>query len=406
MPRGKPRKDKVAAAAAAAAAAAVKATQDASVKLNWASDADDDENAADLTDEMITGLEQIAEDSGEVVWELYADTPIEKAGQIRKLATSELRRVRDECLGYGPGEYHVIARKEDGTFAKGSRTNIKISAFAARTIPLPNAPLLDPATLIAQIEERAEKRRLEAKRERDQELRFWAPILAPVGVELAKGLMGRGGGGSVKELVEALVGAKQLIGGGTSDVDTLLKGIELARDLEPAKANGSTWQDVLLNGVRELRPLAENLVSQRRVNQTNTPVQLHTAPVAALPAAAAATAAAPTAATGNDPMLTMIEPLLQRLATELEEYAANGAEPGLAAEALLAKVPRMISSQVQPAQMKEWLTQPNWWEWVLKFRPSLTPYQGFCDDVRLGLLSIFEAELNPPSTSQGEPEEE
>lgn len=406
---GKPRKDKVAAAAAAAATAAVKASQESSLRLAWASDDSDDEGE-ELREEIIAGLEQIHEEAGDVSWELYADTPADKAGQIRKLATSELRRVRDECLSYGPGEYHVIARGPDGTFVKKSRYNIRISHFARPPSSSSNTPAVDPMALIQQLDDRAEKRRLAAKQERDQNIKFWAPILAPIGVELAKGLLGRGGGDSIKDLVGALVGAKELLGGAkTSEVDTLLKGIELARDLAPENSKGSTWQDVLLNGLRELRPLAET-VANRKLGVTppaNTqPIQFQTA-ATQLPAPAGNGAKPPdsttaTGAAGEEPMWPIIEPLLQRLASELEEYCANGAEPSLAAEALLAKVPRVLANQIQPQQVKEWLSLPNWWELTVRFRPTLSPYQGFCDDVRLTLLQIFEREINPPPEEDAE----
>lgn len=406
---GKPRKDKVERAAAAAAAAAVRASQDNVVKLAWASD-DTDEDGEELREEIIAGLEQIHEEAGDVSWELYADTPADKAGQIRKLATSELRRLRDECLSYGPGEYHVIARGPDGTFVKKSRYNIRISHFARPATPPTNTPSIDPIALLQQLDDRQEKRRIAARAEREQTIKFWAPILAPLGVELAKGLFGRSGGDSIKDLVGALVGVKDLIGGGkTSEVETLLKGIELARDMAPENTKGSTWQDVLLNGLRELRPLAETITNRKlgvAPPAPAQPVQFQTAPAQlAAPAGngvSPPTSVTATGAAGEDPMWPIIEPLLQRLAAELEEYAGNGAEATLAAEALLAKVPRLIASQIQPQQMKEWLTQGNWWELAVKFRPSLAPYQGFCDDVRLTLLQVFEEQLNPPADKDDE----
>jgi hypothetical protein len=411
----------VAAAAAAAAAAAVRATHDeeeSGVRLKWATDEDDDDDG-EVSDEILQGLAQIDEQAGgEIVWwELYCDSPIDKAGQIRKLSTSEIKGVRDECLQLGPGEYHVIARHKKGTFIKGSRLRIKISGFARPAAAPASTPAAatDPMLIMQRWDERMEQRRLAAKAERDQQIRFWAPILAPIGAELAKGLLGGRGGESIKDLVAALVSMKELSGKSESSLDALLKGIELARDLAP-DAKGSTWPDVLVSGItqvtKELRPLAETLVNRRNATPTATqngaPAQLQFAPAqpAAGGNAAAASANTTTAAAEGDPMWAIIAPLLTRLAGELEEFAVNGTDPGLAAEALLAKVPRLIKNQVQPQQLKEWLTQADWWQRTIQFHPGLASHQGFCDDVRLSLVDIVEQELNPKAAPDDESTED
>lgn len=406
------KKDKVANAAAAAAAAAVRASQaaeDTKLLLNWSADGDDEDDQ-ELTDEILAGLEKIDEAEGAELcwWELYCDSPLASQGQIRKLATPELRGLRDECLTYGPGEYHVVARRKSGTFVKGSRLRIKISGLAkpgngAMTTQAPAA--VDPMLLLERLDQRQDQRRREEKAARDQQIRFWAPILAPIGVELAKGLFGRSSGESVKDIVQAMVGMKDLVGkgGGSSDIDALLKGMELARDMTPEK--GSTWPDMLVNGLRELRPSLEALANRRNGTGATTPAtpQAVTFKTAQATAPAAVTDARPTnPETPEDPMWAMITPLLQKLSVELEEFAINGADAGLAAEALLAKVPRMIRNQVTPQQMKEWLTQANWWEVLVKFHPGVQSHQGFCDDVRLTLLQMAEDQINPPPDDAGE----
>jgi hypothetical protein len=417
------KKSAVESAAAAAAAAAVRATQEhQDVQLNWAND-DEEDDAGEVSDEIQDAIAKIDEEAGgEIVyWELYCDSPIDKQGQIRKLSTSETKGVRDECLQLGPGEYHVIARHRKGTFIKGSRVRIKISGFAkppAAAASTAVTPAMDPMLLMQRWDERQERRRLEAKAERNQEIRFWAPILAPIGTALVTGLLGRGGGENIKDLVAALASMKALSGGGDSSVDALLKGIELARDLAP-DGKGATWPDVLVSGIRdvtkELRPLAEAVVNRRNGSPTPTApgtTQLQFAPAqpsAPGPAAGNNGSAPPqlppagAAGAEGDPMWAMVLPLFKRLAGELEEYASNGADPGLAAEALLAKIPRLVRNQVQPSQVKEWLSQPDWWKVAVEFHSGLANYQGFCDDVRLCLIDIMEQELNPKP--ENEPEE-
>lgn len=412
MPKAKGAKDKISRVAAAAAAAAINASDPNRVWMfSNETDADDDDDA-ELHDEILQGLAQVDESAiGEITWwELYCDTPLEKAGQIRKLATSELKGLRDECLQLGPGEYHVVARSKRGTFVPKSKVRIKISGFARPATPTSTTAPMDPFLMMAQMEERLERRRLAARAERMNEIKFWAPILAPIGIEFAKGLFGRSNGESIKDLVAAFVGMKDLMGGagaGEKQVETLLKGIELARDLQPGDSKGSTWPDVLANGISTIaKPIADSLAQRRGVNNGT---QLQLGP-AADPAAAQATPqpagaiAGPTTngATGEkDAMWAMIEPVLKRLGQDLEEFAVNGADPGLAAEALLVKIPRSVKAMVQPEQLKTWLNEPTWWAMLVQFQPALQPYQAFCDDVRMAILEQLEP--RDDTGAEGEP---
>lgn len=392
------------AAAAATAAVRASANDDGPVWLfNNEQDGDDDE-AEQLNDEILEGLQQIADSAGQDLcwWELYCDAPLEKAGLVRKMGTSELKGLQTECLGLGPGDYHVIARTKRGRFVKGSRQRIQISGFArpSSSSPAPATPAVDPLTLMAQMEAKFERQREARRAERMAEIKFWAPILAPIGIELAKGLFGRSNGESMKDLVGALVGMKDLVGGGGSgkDVENLLKGIELARDLEPGSKSGSTWPDVVVNGitsiVKETRPLVESFAARKNGVTPAAPTQLQFQP--AQPATTTASSSAtptvdqqqPTAQ--GDAMLAMVEPLLRRLAADLEDFATNAAEPMLAAEAMLVKIPRTVRAMVQPEQLKGWLNHPDWWEHLVRFHPNIAPYQAYCDDVRLGVLELMD----------------
>jgi len=397
----------VAKAAAAAAAAAVASASTPDDRVLFFSNTDEDEDDDhELNAEVLEGLAQMDESSGGEIlwWELYCDSPLDKAGMVRKLTTSEIKGLPGECLELGPGEYHVIARTKRGRFVKGTRQRIKISGFARpAAAATPATPTADPLLMMQQMEERLERKRMSARQDRWQEIKFWAPILAPIGIELAKGLFGNRGGESIKDLVGAMVGMKDLVGAGAGDkqVETLLRGIELARDMDTGKANGSTWPDVIANGVtslaREFRPLAESAFKNRNGQQTTPPpaLQFQTAPAGggALPASSSSS---PTPggevpqAPQDNAMIAMVEPLLRRLVADLEDFAMNAADPSLAAEALMVKIPRHFKSMVQPEQMKSWLTQPDWWQVLVSFHPPLQPYQAFCDDVRLELLQSLE----------------
>lgn len=401
MPRKK--KNDTAAVAAAAAAAAVRASQgDQSNVVNFVLPDDDDEDDGGLRDDVLEDLEKIDEShGGGITWEVYCDSPLDKSGQIGKLTRSELRGLRDRCLEFGPGEYHVVARATNGKFVTGTRRNIKISGLV-RGPSATSAPTnqLDPLTLMQMMEERAEKRRAQASRERMDQIKFWAPILAPIGVEMAKGLFGRGGSGeSIKDMVAAMVGMKDLVGSpGDKSVDALLKGIELAQSLAPeGGSKGSTWPDIITGALKELRPLTESLAQRRQATPAPTP-QLQFSPTPQAGAAAAATTAATSTPAGsappaeNDDMFKMFEPLLRKLALELEEYAINATDPSLTAEALLAKIPRLVKSQIPYEQLRGWLNEPRWWEILSTFHPGLQPYQAYCDQVREELIAVVERE--------------
>lgn len=408
------KKNNTAAVAAAAAAAAVRASQgDSSNVVNFMLPDDDDEDDLGITGDILEDLEKIdADHGGSITWELYCDVPMDKSGQLAKLARSELRGLRDRCLEFGPGEYHVVARAPNGLFVKNTRRNIKISALArGANPPAPAAPQIDPMALMQIMEERAEKRRAQASKERMDTIKFWAPILAPIGVEMAKGLFGRGGGSgeSMKDIVQAMVGMKDLVAApGNSSVDALLKGIELAQSLAPeGPSKGSTWPDIITGALKELRPLTESL-AQRRQATAPAPAtpQLQFAPTPQGPAAPAAEQPATAAPAGSSPpadaneMFRMFEPLLRKLATELEEYSTNATDPALAAEALLAKVPPLIKSQISYEQLKAWLTEPRWWEHLSTFHPGLRPYQGYCDQVREELMAVVEQAEHPDDTAE------
>lgn len=393
--------------AAAAAEAAVKAAQgDQSNVVQFVLPDDEEADELGITGDILEDLEQIDEShGGSITWELYCDVPLDKSGQIAKLARSELRGLRDRCLEFGPGEYHVVARAPNGLFVKNTRRNIKISGLVrGANPPAPTTPAFDPMSFMQLMEERAEKRRLQASRERMETIKFWAPILAPIGVEMAKGLFGgRGGGESIKDLVAAMVGMKDLVGAPSDkSVDTFLKGIELAQSLVPeTPAKGSTWPDIVTSALREIRPLAESLANTKRQATAPAPPpatpQLQFAPQgpagtpsAGTPAAAAPAGSSPPAET--DEMLKYFEPLLRKLAVELEEFATNAADPGLAAEALLAKVPRLVKAQIPHEQLSGWLNEPRWWNLLSEFHPALNPYQAYCDQVREGLLDLLKQE--------------
>lgn len=408
----------VGAAAAAAAVEALRGNNGNVVDFILRGDEDEDEDR--LSGDLLEDLEKIDEShGGGITWELYCDVPLDRSGQICRLQRSELRDLRNRCLEFGAGEYHVVARAATGKFVTGTRRNIKISGLARGPAPAAaptGSAAIDPIAFLTMAEERAERRRAEERRQRMEQIKFWAPILAPIGVEMAKGLFGRAAGGeSVKDLVAALVSMKQL-NGDTNQVDTLLKGIELAQSLQPDSAGpkGSSWPDLIATGMREARPLIESLTNRKAAAPAApaaaAATQLRIAPVPPTAAGSGGAAHADTAPPAGAPaagaeadMFAMFEPLLRKLAGELEEYAVNATDPDLTAEALLAKIPRMVKAQIPAEQLLGWMNDPNWWQLLSDFHPPLRPYQAYCDQVREAIIYVVEhpnGEEAPPETGE------
>ena len=379
--------------AKAAAAAATAAAQ-----IEEGLDPIDIEDLGDDASELTEALASLDDGESGIVWELYCTAPFDKLGLVRKMLREELPGLRDELLKLGPGSYQLRARGREGRYLKKAYRIFKVSNLAKppteALAPRPNPT--DPLLLMKEFEDRIEKRAEKQKSERWETIKLLAPLLAPIGVKLVDVLFGSRN--STKDLVETLVALKTLNGDGGSEktLDAMFKGIELAKQLGGADGTGRSWPDLVLEAVKEVAPMAKSMIEQR---QNGAPAQPPSA--AALPAPAANPSLPQPvlgSAEGND-MLALVRPLLEKLAADLEDFAANSADPGLAAEALMGKIPKMIRSQVTPEQLREWLNNPQWWQIVVGFRPTLMPYQGYCDDVRADLLAQVEEEINPSSSS-------
>lgn len=334
-------------------------------------------------------------------------TPLDRKGKIDEVTRDDLAElwqyIRDR---YGPGKYSVHAAT-NGQYVKGSRRVIEISPLAASArAPASSssaaAPPADWERYLQRQAEADERRRREAREDR-KDLLTLAGLVLPAIISAMSGNRE-----SLGSLTQALANMRALSGG--SEGASAEKLIEvLTRGMELGKGSGNppeTVLGVIRETVKDLvsSPIGQSVmdrIANRQALSAPAPAALPrpTVPTAPPPAPAAPASAAPAPVEGNDMML----PLLNKLADELLDFATNGCDPGLAAEALVAKVPRMARAMLKGEQLHGWLTHPDWWLYVKQFRPALEPYMGFCDDVRQALYSLLLEQGAIPGNLPGAP---
>ncbi len=398
-------------AAAAAARAAVKAQNEDQIAVEI-------EEESDLEQEdALASLATLGADS-DYRFIVNRLAPLDRKGRIEDVSREELAELpnylRDK---YGAGKYEIITQDPDGRYVKRGRRTIIISPDAVRASPgappaagSTSSPASDFERWRAEEERRYEARRLEAREDRKFMLTLFAPLIPQ--------LFQRESVGSMVQALVALKGVNGAGEGGASSdklVETLFKGLELGKDLQGG--NADSWPAVIRETLKDLSssPLGQTVMDRIANRDARRPPALPAPGAAAaiprIPYPGAAAAASPEPPSGSpalagapdtfgDPMLQLALPTLQKLADELLEFAANGADPGLAAEALVAKVPRQLRAFAQPEKIRGWLADANWWPVLRDFKPALEPYQGYCDDVRQSLLTLYaEAQTpNPEST--------
>lgn len=381
------RKSTASIAAAAARAAATAALADAATDRVLDMEAEDEESDA----EALAELAQIG-DGEQVRFMLSCISPLANRGQLDELSREEVPGVatmlRDR---YGPGKYVVRALNNRG-YIKGGQKTITISALTARRDTVSVAPTAQASQTGSMSEWLARQEVLEERRR--QEAREDKKLYIELAIALGPALLSAftGNRESMSSLLQGLVGAKELLGGGGSEkmVETLVKGIELGKE---AGGGGESWPAVIKE---TLQSLAGSPADQRLIAGARTAVAGPAAPAVPYippPKPSGQPGAIPTVPNdlGVSPEIwrSFVLPLLNKLADELVEFAANDADPGLAAEALEAKIPRAARAAVTAEQLRAWLTRPDWWEALKGFRPALEPYHGYCDDVRQALVLMF-----------------
>jgi hypothetical protein len=402
------RKKSAAQVAGAAAAAATRAA------LRDAGGGEDDveirvdDPEEELEQDAMASLAAIGGEGEGIKYVLRCISPLDKKGTIDQIAQEELPdlvfMIRDR---YGPGKYTITAYGPNG-FIKGGHRTITVSPLTSRrdsAAAQAAAPLAASSSMqewLQREEAREERRRQEAREDRKFYLQLAVTALPAI----------LGGRESVGSLITALGGLREMTGGGNDKaLEALTRGLEIGKDLGN---HSESWPAIIRDTVKDLAgsPVGQRLIT--RVAAAAPAVAPAAAPgpvkvpylppqsAGAIPVPNPPPAAATPAPEGiPEPIwVGIVLPTLNKLSHELLDFAANGADPGLAAEALIAKIPRALQEtlkQEQPrAQVLAALRNPGWWPMLKDFRPELEPYEGYCDDVRMIIIKLMtEPESEP-----------
>lgn len=435
-------------AAAAAAAAAVAASQtDQVLPLE-----DDEQEAAELAEDVLEGLRRLDQGSGNrITWYVYSNTPGKSGsseGYIDKLRSADqLDEDRFKRL-YGPGEYRIIGRTRDGAYVKGSHRTVKISDIGVQD----QQPAADVVSMLREMRAAEEDRATK----RAENLKATATILAtPLATVLAALIARRPSidlaalvtalrpqQSTVAELTTALVQLRQLeqgSGGATGGVDVVLKLLERLQDLPlGGQGDGAGWLGIIRDVIRETAPAVRDVFQRQagaapgqlppgatsgppfgpgvpslpptpKPNGSAAAPSFHSAPSQSSPGAPPSATPTPTGSpsaevstTEAGEMLQLAEPWLRRRATDLQEWASNNMDVELCAEMLYASVPKGFRHLLTA----ELLTRPDWWQFVVGFHPPLEPYAAWIDDLRQQLVVVLEDERRRDQEAPADPEGE
>jgi hypothetical protein len=389
----------IAGAAAAAATRAALKDQGADDDIEISVDDPDTE----LEQDAMSALAALGGEGAGVKYVLRCISPLDKKGTIDQVAQEELPdlvfMIRDR---YGPGKYTITAYGPNG-FIKGGHRTITVSPLTSRrdgaqaTAPAPGVSGSMQEWLQRE-EAREERRRQEAREDRKFYLQLAVTALPSI----------MGNRESVGSLIAAVAGLKDMTGGNDKALEALTRGLELGKDLG---GHSESWPAIIRDTVKDLAgtPVAQRLLAGRAAAAAPAapppPVRIpYTPPQGAIPVPTPPPGAVPAAPAPEgipEPVwVGVVLPTLNKLSHELLDFAANGADPGLAAEALIAKIPRALQETLKQTQPREQvlgaLRNPAWWQMLRQFRPELEPYEGYCDDVRLIIITLMtETEAEP-----------
>lgn len=404
---------------------------------------DEDLEAAEISEDVLEGLRRLDQGGNRVTWYVYSDTPGKSGdseGYVEKLKTEHLDEQRFKTR-YGPGEYRVLGRTSDGHYVKGSHKVIKISDIGAEAPAAGRSSENDALTLMRELRTADESR----QRARDESLKTYATILAAPLATLGAALIGRRPAIDIAALVTALKPAQsaptladmttalvnlkavQSDGGGSNNVELVLKVLERLPDLPQGTQGDNGWLGFVRDLIKEAAPHARELFAQRAAPGQLPPGSTAgpafgpgVTPGAVLPRPAANGASPPTPTalgasppsssdsgtnpSGGDEMWRMAEPWLRRRAEDLHEWAAANMDVQLCSEMLLASVPKLFRSVLSAAELHAYLQRPDWWAVLTGFHPPLQPYQAWIDDLRAEVSGLLLEEINgtPPEAGTDE----
>jgi hypothetical protein len=155
------------------------------------------------------------------------------------------------------------------------------------------------------------------------------------------------------------------------------------------KDTGSTWVDLIRDGVKELGPAMINLIPRGNPAPVafGPPANLAPNPPPQIPA---------TVASKTEPqdMNLLLLSWFKEQLNGLIYQASLNKSPELYAEVVLDNMP----AGVDPAKLKEYLSRDDWWQLLSSFAPGVQPYPAWFAEARTFLIEGIDEMTAPPES--------
>lgn len=332
----------------------------------------------DNDDDVLRALAAL-DASGEVTWQVNRTIPADQAGYLFDLSTPELTLANIKKRA-GPGKYKIKGFRTNGQYA-GQRTIL----IARELEPAPGTAMM----LSPQMPTFSEQMQLleRSKLAQKEELKFWLGLLLPIfGPAIVQMFTKRD---SIAELVGALKGLQGMTQpqNSISELEKLKKLQEILKDMAGDKESvGSTWPDIVRDGITQLGPLLSTLAQRQQAGATGPQPQPRPVPAVDMRASPLPQdQPAQPAAQNGDPMYSLVQWLNQSL-PYLIQKAAQNADAELYADWLIDNLPPNQDAKV----LHGFLSREDWFAMLLNFSPDVRPYQGWFTTLRDALLESIE----------------
>lgn len=334
---------------------------------------------------------------GDVKFQVWRLLPFDKdhpKGFVCELMSAELTiaKVQEDC---GPGRYRIRGIRSNGTYA-GQRTIDISPPPKSGPVAVAGAASGQPSSMadvLMLIETQNERRRQEDK-ERSENMLKWAGVLTPVLAPVLAGLFQKGP--SLAELTTSLANLKELQGGNDSQlsrIEEFSKMVEVVRGMTGEEKTGSTWVDLIRDGIKEAGPVITGLVAQRGGTlPANPPANAPPLPLQPPPNPPAQNVKQ------GDPMLQLMGWLKDQL-NGLTHQASLNKDPSLYAEVVLDNMP----AGVDPKLLQTFLARPDWWAALTQFYPQAQSYPAWFAECRGELLKGLNEMIRAVETPAASP---
>lgn len=345
---------------------------------------EDIEENEELDSDVLRALTEL-EGAGSVTWQIHRESQPDP-GFCGELTTGELS-LRTIAERWGPGRYQVKGIQPGGQYFKSRRMTIakglndsplhKVANELKESLAGKPAPQTDQTQLMLHMMQQ-NTQVLVAALNRPQAPAFdYRPLLTAI--------------------PGALVAMRDLFkpAQDSSALDSLLKGVKLAKELSGDSKGSESWGDI----VKEALPAARELFASRGAPQPSqaisrpTPMLTREIPT---PEAVAPTPELPPPQEADDmKQLKLLSFLREQLALLLRRAAENR-NPEVYAEVFLDSIPPEFDVEIILAAFQ----RPDWFEMLCSFEPNATHYQGWLTQFRESVLEQFGNTDEPTADDQ------